>query len=165
MMNLGRAVDMAGIQSPEKELRFTRAGQALGYWLSGVVGLSVVCFWVWLWWNGCDVYALKWLGLPLLWALLSFRVAVHMTRHAYVILTPIGVEIFPLIRPSEKMRCVMWSEIHEVEIDAAAKWVTLHCDRERRSGVYVSLAPIAKSQRTLLWAALQGRMEGLERES
>ena len=49
--------------------------------------------------------------VPLALAAVVARVAVGLTRHAYLILTPLGIEIFPFFRPAEGMRLVMWQEV------------------------------------------------------
>lgn len=149
------------IQSPEKELRFTRSGQAVQFWLLAAVMVS----------GAVTILASSiyrdvepnlphplWALVPLALAWLSARVALRMTKHAYLILTPLGVEIFPFFRPERTMRMVLWSEIHDAETDAGLSRLTLHHDAGKTSGVHVSLAPIRKDRRALLAKAISGRV-------
>ncbi len=102
---------MAGqVQSPEKELRFTRSGQAALFWL-----LAAVCAAVAMTLAATSIYRdtnpdlphPAWALVPLGLAVLAARLAVGLTRHAYLILTPLGIEIFPFFRPAEGMKLVV----------------------------------------------------------
>jgi hypothetical protein len=93
-------------------------------------------------------------------AFFLLRLAMSMTRHAYLILTPMGVEIFPLWRPEQGMRLVLWQEIDAVEFDECTTHMSLHFDAAKTSGVHVSLRPICESLREVLAKAVRGRVEG-----
>lgn len=151
----------AAIQSPEKELRFTRSGQAGLFWMIAAVFASV----------GITVLATSiyrdinpelphpaWAAVPLVLALVMARVAVRLTRHAYLILTPLGIEIFPFFRPAAGMRLVTWQEIHHAEVDEKSTRLTLHHDPEKTSGIHLSLTPIRADRRSLLAKAVLGRL-------
>jgi hypothetical protein len=141
-----------------KEIRFTRAGQAAPLWAGAAACLTAAL----------ALVLLRWLpgapeeGPPAAWALLPAlstwilaRLAIHCTRHAYLILTPLGLEIFPLLRPATRMQLVAWQQIDHVEcIDSR---LTLHFNREKSSGVHLSLRPLRRDQRALLTLALAGR--------
>ena len=88
-------------------------------------------------------------------AALMVRFAIRCTRHAYLILSPIGVEIFPLFRPETGMQLIAWAQIDSAEIDAGR--LTLHYNPEKTAGLHLSLRPIARPQRDLLTKAIQGR--------
>ena len=99
------------------------------------------------------------------WALvaLSFAgfmayTAANLTRHAYLILTPLGIEIFPFFRPSLGMRLILWQEVSHAEVDEKLTRLTLHHDAEKTSGIHVSLAPIRMDRRSLLAKAVIGRV-------
>jgi hypothetical protein len=153
---------MAGkIQSPEKELRFTRAGQSIAFWLVAAVliGAGIIL----------AVTALcrdlnprlphpAWAILPILLAAAPVKLAIHLTRHAYLILTPLGIEIFPFFRASQGMQLIMWQEIATAEVNAAATQLTLHRNFEKSSGIHLSLWPISKHRRSLLAKAVIGRL-------
>ncbi len=154
---------MAGrVQSPEKELRFTRSGQAVIFWL-----LSAVCVVaaVTLWATGLYRHVNPslphplWGLAPLAPALLSGWLATHLTRHAYLILTPLGIEIFPFFRPSRGMHLVTWQEVAVAEVDDARGMLTLHFNPEKTSGIHLSLKPVRPELRQLLVRALVGRAD------
>jgi hypothetical protein len=99
-----------------------------------------------------------WAAVPLVLALVMARVAVRLTRHAYLILTPLGIEIFPFFRPAAGMRLVTWQEIHHAEVDEKSTRLTLHHDPEKTSGIHLSLTPIRADRRSLLAKAVLGRL-------
>lgn len=99
-----------------------------------------------------------WALPPLVLAWLSFRLAIRLTRHAYLILTPLGVEIFPFFRPAENMQMVSWNEIRDAEISADLTRLTLHFNLEKTAGIHLSLKPIGADRRPLLVQAMAGRV-------
>jgi hypothetical protein len=149
------------VQSPEKELRFTRSGQAVIFWLlaamlagtAATLGLTSLYRDI-----NPDVPHPAWMLLPLFAVIFLLRLAVRMTRHAYLILTPMGVEIFPLWRPEQGMRLVLWQEIDAVEFDDRMTRMTLHFDAAKTSGVHVTLRPIRACLRAVLAKAVMGRV-------
>lgn len=152
----------AGIQSPEKELRFTRSGQAVIFWLVAAVLAAVA-----LTLAVTSVYRPinpqlphpAWAVLPLLASLAAARLAMRLTSRAYLILTPLGIEIFPFFRPALGMDLVAWQEVHSMEVDAGRKMLTLHHSAAKTSGIHLSLLPIRADRRDLLLKALAGRLE------
>jgi hypothetical protein len=153
---------MAGkIQSPEKELRFTRSGQATLFFVASAVtagiGITLLATAVYRDINPRLPHSV-WALLPLSIAAFLIHTAVRLTRHAYLILTPLGIEIFPFFRPAEGMRLVTWQEIHSAETDGNLRILTLHHDAEKTSGIHLSLAPIRADRRTLLAKAVIGRV-------
>ena len=153
---------MAGVvQSPEKELRFTRSGQALLFWMVSALGTAAaVTLGATALYRDInpDVPHPLWALVPLALALGSARLAVRLTRHAYVILTPLGIEIFPLFRPGHGMRLVTWQEIDSAEANAEITRLTLHHDAAKSSGIHISLRPIRADRRDLLVRAVIGRV-------
>lgn len=151
----------ATIQSPEKELRFTRSGQAGLFWMvaavSATVGITMLATSIYRDINP-DLPHPAWAAVPLVLALVMARVAVWLTRHAYLILTPLGIEIFPFFRPAAGMRLVTWQEIHHAEVDEKSTRLTLHHDPEKTSGIHLSLTPIRADRRSLLAKAVLGRL-------
>lgn len=144
------------IQSPEKELRFTRSGQAAVFWIAAAVFLAA----------GISILAnaiaraenAAWALIPFGLTWLAARAAMHLTKHAYLILTPLGVEIFPFFRPQRTMQLVLWQEIQDAEVDERLTRLTLHHNGEKTSGIHVSLSPIRKDRRALLAKAIVGRV-------
>lgn len=149
------------IQSPEKELRFTRSGQATRFWLAAAILASAAATLL-----ACALYRgvnprlphPAWALIPTALAVLAARTAVRLTRHAYLILTPLGIEIFPFFRPAKSMRLVTWQEIADAQIDPELTLLTLHHDAQRSSGIHLSLAPIREDRRELLAKAVAVRV-------
>ncbi len=151
----------ATVQSPEKELRFTRSGQASHFWVSAAVltsvGITLLATSIYREINPRLPHPV-WASVPLLLAAVMARLAVGMTRHAYLILTPLGIEIFPFFRPAEGMRLVLWQEVDHAEVDEKTSCLTLHHDAGKTSGIHLSLTPIRADRRTLLAKAVLGRL-------
>ena len=149
------------LQEPEKELRFTRVGQALPFWWAAAVLLAAAITLL-----ATSYYRdvnpglphPAWALLPVAFAVVLGRLAFRMTRHAYLILTPLGVELFPFIRPQQGMRVIYWQEIAFFEVNAAKTLMTLHFDRERTGGIHLSLKPIPRPRRDLLIRAVDQRL-------
>ena len=153
---------MAGtIQSPEKELRFTRSGQAAPFWLAAAVlattGLTLLATAIYRDVNPRIPHP-AWALLPFALAIAAGRGAARLTRHAYLILTPLGIEIFPFFRPIAGMRLVMWQEIAAAETDGKLTRLTLHHDAAKSFGIHLSLTPIRADRRSLLAKAVLGRL-------
>ena len=150
------------LAEPEKELRFTRSRQAYVFYFSAVLtfALTMSLFilstqnwgieppilqgWVW----PCIP------GLILVWLLL--KLAVRCTRHAYIILSPLGVEIFPFYKAKDKMQMIYWGQIESAEV--SDKELVLHYNKEKTGGVVASLQPIVRSRRRFLKKAIEGTM-------
>ncbi len=149
------------VAEPQKELRFTRSGQAVVFCVLGAafVGIGVTIL-------ATGIYRDTNPELPSsLWAVPCFGVAVaafwlarHLTKHAFLILTPMGLEIFPLFRPAGGMQMVMWQEVAAAEVKG--KWLTLHFNLEKTSGMHISMGPVRRKIRDLLAKAVLGRVSG-----
>ncbi|BDS06546.1 hypothetical protein NT6N_15860 [Oceaniferula spumae] len=156
------------IAEPEKELRFTRAAQApLFFALSvGVFAATVAVFILSTQDWGMDDPPLKgwwWLcviGLVLCY--LFIRLGLRCTRHAYIILSPLGVEIFPFFNAAKNLQVVYWSQVADAEFTPDAKNMVLHFTEEKKSGVIASLKPIPEGRRHLLEEAVLGTLEKRE---
>jgi hypothetical protein len=153
---------MAGaVQSPGKELRFTRSGQAVLFWVGAAVLAAMAVTLV-----ATSIYRginpqlphPAWALVPLVLAVVSTRLAVGLTRHAYLILTPLGIEIFPFFRPASGMRLVVWQEVAGAEVNADMTLLTLHHDAAKTSGIHLSLRPVRADRRDLLAKAVIGRV-------
>ncbi len=153
---------------PEKELRFTRAHQAVLFW-----GLATLfaCLSAALFLAASDhLNALEtrerlvnspfWGFLPIFPALFFAWVAIHLTRHAFLILTPLGIEIFPFWKPKQNLQVLYWAEIRHAELDEGADVLVIHLAGEGDSRVIISLDPIKLERRLLLKRAIEGRMAG-----
>jgi hypothetical protein len=147
------------VAEPQKELRFTRAGQAVGFWIAAAVLIMAGLVFFLLTPYRAENPELPhpaWGLLPWLAAAGLARLAWRCTKHAYILLSPIGVEIFPLFRPAATMQVIPWQQIDSADIDAAR--LTLHFSPEKTSGIHLSLSPIAKDRRELLAKAIRGRL-------
>jgi hypothetical protein len=152
----------SNIQSPQQELRFTRSGQAAGFWLaSAILAAAALTLAATSFYRGInpDLPHPAWALAPLMAAIGAARLAWRLTRHAYLILTPIGIEIFPFLRPAAGMQLVAWQEIESMETDAAMKRLTLHRDAAKTSGIHLSLRPVRPDRRALLARAVEGRVK------
>lgn len=152
------------IAEPEKELRFTRAAQAGKFYALSVIFFTIsmalfilstqdwgmtgpklaAWFWVWL----CIP------GLAL--TFVFFRLGLRCTRHAYIILSPLGIEIFPFFHAEKNLQVIYWTEIND--IDVGNNQMTLHFTEKKNSGIVASLSPIPRKRRALLQKALLGVM-------
>ena len=146
------------VAEPHKELRFTRAGQAQGFIVAAAVAVALALL--------LAVTALTghpnfhwWMPLiPLVLAGFLTRLAARCARHAYLILTPLGVEIFPLFKADKNLNLVYWTQIEGLDFDDELETLKIHFNAEQTGGVILSLKPILAKKRPLLQKALEGRM-------
>jgi hypothetical protein len=149
------------VAQPHQELRFTRARQAVGFWLAAAVAATAsltLCGIAFYRHIDPNLPHAAWALPPLALAVILVRLALRCTKRAYLILTPLGVEIFPFFRPADGMRLVSWPEIAAIETDPARLRLTLHFNREKTAGVHLSLRPLPLDRREWLLKALQGRV-------
>ena len=153
---------MAGlVQSPEKELRFTRSGQAVGFWiLSAVLTAATVTLLATAIYRDMNPHIPHpaWALVPVGLAAVVARLAFSLTKHAYLILTPLGIEIFPFFRPTQGMQLVTWQEVTSAEVNENFTQLALHHNTEKTSGIRLSLRPIRADRRSLLAKAVIGRL-------
>lgn len=149
------------ISAPEKELRFTRSGQATAFWIAAAIATSAALTLL-----ATSPYRAThpelphpaWSLPPLAAAAILTRTAIHLTRHAYLILTPIGIEIFPFFRPAKGMRLIAWHEIHSTSTNPQQTTLSLHYNAAHSAGIHLSLKPLQRRQIPLLLAAIHGRI-------
>lgn len=151
------------IAEPEKEIRFTRVAQAKFFFVLSVLFMmlcvsTLFCMFInWGPWHA-DFKEYWWLSLlALIPAFICLRIAFHCVRHAYLILTPMGVEIFPFFKPQENLQVIFWSDIDHAEIEG--NFLKLHANPEETSGTILSLKPIGEQNYLLLDTAIQGRLD------
>lgn len=99
-----------------------------------------------------------WATIPFAFAVFVIHTAIRLTRHAYLILTPLGIEIFPFFRPANGMRLITWQEVAAAEVNEKNTRLTLHHNAEKSAGIHLSLIPIRADRRTLLAKAVIGRV-------
>ncbi len=152
---------MKRVESPEKELRFTRSRQAVVFWVLGslfaTAGITMLVTSAYRHINP-DLPHPGWSLVPLLVSVGIFRWSFKLTRHAYLILTPLGLEIFPLWKPEKTMRVVFWAEMVAVEFNDAMTTMTVHQNEKKTAGFHISLNPIFAPQRALLAKVMKARL-------
>lgn len=153
------------VADPSKELRFTRARQAVGFWIAAAIlaAAGILCLAVAPARAENPQLPAPWWALPpLALAGLAARTAVRCTRHAYLIFTPLGLEIFPFFRPAAGMQLVPWGQVDSAETDDPPTRLTLHFNPDRSAGIHLSLTPLPKPQRLLVASAVRGLMRRRE---
>lgn len=149
-----------GVLNPEKELRFSRYNQAVLFLMIACVffAVSLVFFIVRVGPDGgLSSWAAVCIPLPFCIALVCF--AYRCLKHPYLILSPVGIEVFPFWKPVKGFQIITWGEIQLVEFDEVEKVLTLHFTKEKTAGIVLSLSPIQRKQRELLKTALEGVMK------
>lgn len=151
------------VQEQEKEIRFTRSAQASLFFFLGII-CTMICIGTlfneyinWGPWHA-DFKAYWWMSLiALIPAAIFFRIGIHCIRHAYIILTPIGVELLPFWRPQKNLQVIFWSDIDHAEFDKHI--MKLHYNKKETAGVVTSLKPIGRANYPLLETAINGRLD------
>lgn len=151
------------LKAPEKELRFTRSRQAVPFWLLGLLlAFASLGLWV-MWWQNLSLLPPWWLALiPLAGAAGAIWMALRLTRHAYLLLSPVGVEIFPFFKPTENYQLVTWGSIAAAEVSADDRWLTLTLAGYEDVKIILTLDPVDPRARQLLVRAVTGVMERRE---
>lgn len=151
------------IGTPEKELRFTRSRQATPFWFAGLFflvvagGLAAASTTLFSPPSGHRIVEDGWWALvPLALAVACLWAAIHLTRHAYIIFTPIGIELFPLLFPSKNLNVVYWPEVEGIHFDELLAQMVI--DVAGGSKIFLTLAPIRKDRVEMLVIAAGGRM-------
>ncbi|MGJ8723328.1 MAG: hypothetical protein ACSHYB_02130 [Roseibacillus sp.] len=146
------------VSNPEKEIRFTRSGQARTFAIVGAifVAIAATLFFTAVIGTGSPIHPLY--PLPfLLPAAGAFWLSFRCAKHAFIILSPVGIEFFPFFKPSQNFRLWSWSEFHHAEV--IGKNFYLHFNEEETGGAVISLSPMAENARQLLDVAIEGRMD------
>lgn len=147
------------VAEPHKELRFTRAGQAATFWIASAVCVMAGLVFLLLIPHregNPELPHPAWSAVPFALASASARLAWRCTKHAYILLSPIGIEIFPFFRPASGMQVIPWAQVAAADIDDSR--LTIHFNAEKTSGIHLSLAPVSRRGRELLATAIRGRM-------
>ncbi len=148
------------MDKPFKELRFTRSRQAVTFVIAGVVFLCLAGVLLALWsWRVNNPLSLWWALLPLTAAWGCLRLAARLTRHAYLLLSPLGIEIFPFFRPAQNMQLFSWGEIQHASVSDDGRLLTLTLAGYEDAKVIISLDPVKESARPLLRKAVDGVMK------
>ena len=157
------------VAHPEKELRFTRSRQAVTFLAAGMAAFFLACL-VFLTaipvtgkagGQAASLHSAWWAVPALLPAALCFWVFVHCTRHAYIILTPLGIELFPFWLPARNMQVIYWPEIKAAAVSGDLRTLTIKCSGRR---IMATLAPVTAKGRLLLKQAVEGRMATIRQD-
>lgn len=154
--------DIRHIPACERELRFTRNRAGARLLAAGLLLIAVAVF---LQLTGHDVIS-PYLPAPLplmqaavlLPAALCLYLGWYCLKHAAVIVTPLGVEILPLLRPRKRMTWYIWQQIRSVECTEKTLALTLS-DGIRAN---IRLGSLTPASRTLLAHAVQTRLSSLQ---
>ena len=142
------------VEDSEKELRFTRSAQAVPWSIAaacGVLFIVVSCISALLPspWGAPALVNFWWVLIPV--AVLTFccgRIAWRCLKHAYLIFSPVGVEIFPFRKPEKNLDVVIWAQIDHLELKNG--FLYLHYDADKTGGKAISLRPIMEKKWPLL---------------
>ena len=146
------------IAEPHKELRFTRAGQAQGFMVIAAISFAFFLLIGLTWFMGHPTFT-WWMALPfLILSALMTRLSAYCARHAYLILTPLGIEIFPFIKPHKNLNLVYWAQIIDADFDEELTVLKLHFNEDQSAGIILSLKAIPMKKRPLLRRALESRL-------
>ena len=147
------------VSNPEKEIRFTRSGQARTFALVGAVFIAIAAtlFATAIFGIDSPIHPLVPFPFFLLPAAGAFWLSYRCIKHAFIILSPVGIEFFPFFKPSQSFRLWSWSEFHHAEV--VGKKFFLHFNKEETGGAVISLSPMTESARKLLDIAIEGRMD------
>ena len=105
-----------------------------------------------------------WMALPfLILSALLAKISAYCARHAYIILTPLGIEIFPLIRPRKHLNLIYWAQIIDAVFDDELTTLKLHFNEDQSAGVVLSLRAIPTKKLPLLKRALESRLAEKDR--
>ena len=146
-----------------QEIRFTRNAQAIHFFILALifvcVGISLYCLSLDLWKTQEPVVDAPWYGLLTLPFIgLFVWIGTRLARHAYMIFSPIGIEIFPLFFPSKHMQVLYWQEIEDVALTPDAKMleVTLLSAADHEQKVFIATAPMRPMSRALFAKTIAG---------
>lgn len=154
--------DIRHIPVRERELRFTR-NRAGGILAAAGCLLAVIAAFLQL--TGHDTIT-PYLPAPL-WAMqtsvlvpavLCVYSGIRCLKYAAVIVTPLGVEILPFLRPRRTMRWYLWQQMDSV--DRKGKRLNLHL--ADGAAVSISLRSMTPASRDLLVHAVRQRVNALQ---
>ena len=141
-----------------KEIRFTRNAQAAHFF---GLALCFLCVGIGLYLLSLEIWSVSrepllkrsWYGLVVLpFVGVCVWVGMHLAKHAYMIFSPVGIELFPFFKPTKNMAVFYWSEIEDLQMTADGKMmeVTLISEGDHTNKVFVTTAPLRKASRALL---------------
>ncbi len=142
------------------EIRFTRSRQAIHFLAAGLLLLGASGVITVLWAMNIEKRpSLWWSLIPLAPAIGCVWMARRLSKHAYLLFSAIGLEIFPFFRPASSMQLVSWGEIADARVTGDLDWLALSMAGYADRKILISLAPIARGTIPLLSRTVHGVME------
>ncbi|MBP7950258.1 MAG: hypothetical protein KA004_11425 [Verrucomicrobiales bacterium] len=143
-----------------KEARFTRSRHAVGMALLAVAFLAVSAgVFILHLQHLADPPGWGWALLPLPFAIVFFWLAWHHTRKPFLVLSRLGIEIYPVFVQEKDVHLVLWTEMECAEVTADAAWLVLTLAEPGDSRVFISLKPLLPSRRPIVAGALRRVMD------
>lgn len=151
-------------KSPHDEVRFTRNAQAVTFFLLslafGCAGMAL--YLLSLKWseNTEPVLDASWYGLLVLPFVVGFAWwGMRLAKHAFLLFTPLGIELFPFWRPSKNLQVFYWSEVEEIDLQEGGRFLHLVLKSEGDCQVFIATDPLNKASRALLERTVTGVAE------
>ena len=152
------------VADTDKEVRFTRSRQAVLWMVLSAFGALTIFVGVIATLlpssGGAPELKAYWWAVPILavWTWFCGRIAYRCLKYAYLIFSPIGVEIFPFGKPEAKLDVVSWGQIDHLEIHG--DFLYLHFNKEETGGKAISLKPISPKLRPLIERVVEAHSKG-----
>jgi len=156
------------LEPQENEVRFTRSRQALPWFAIATICCVAICSFLTaillpLPYGAPELIDKWFLFLPALpIGCLSMYLALRCLRHAYIIFSGVGIEIFPFWKPKKNLNIIPWQTIHELEIKNHLLYV--HHNAEHTAGVVLSLKPIHQNQIPFLKHIIEKRSASISEQ-
>ncbi len=147
------------------ELRFTRSRQAVVMMAWGVAFWLISVAFMATYYHNFHRQAWWWIVVPAVPALVFCWLAWNHLRHPYLVLTRVGLEIYPFFLPARNMHLVLWQQIARADVSTTPPLLTLTRADQEDGKIFITLAPLQPRQRQLLARALEGVQEMREKVS
>ena len=160
-MNANASTSNSTSQPGLQEIRFTRNAQAAHFFFLALIlaclGIGLYCLSLDLWKTQEPLLQRGWYGLLTLpFVAGALWVGVHLARHAYMIFSPVGIELFPFFFPSKNMQVLYWNEIEDLRLTANEKMLEVTLLSEGEHKVFIALAPLRADSRALFAKTIDG---------
>lgn len=145
----------------QQEIRFTRNAQAAHFFVLALVflcvGMALYFLSLDLWKTEGPVFEQSWYGLLMLPLVgLAIWAGVHLAKHAYMIFSPVGIELFPFFHPSKNMQVLYWQEVEDLAITPDGKMLEVTLLSEGEHKIFIATAPMRQNSRELLAKTIDG---------
>jgi hypothetical protein len=147
------------------ELRFTRSRQAVVMLAWGITFTLISVAFMATYYHNFHRQAWWWAVLPGIPAAVFYWLAWNHLRHPYLVLTRVGLEIYPFFLPARNMHLVLWQQIARADVSSTPPLLTLTRADQDDGKIFITLAPLQPQQCQLLARALEGVQEMREKAS